>query len=504
MSTYHLPAPYTLRNINRFFWLFLVIHTLLWTLGPALLRPTVPHDTLEGISWGLQWQLGYNKHPFLAAWLCAGITQLFATVGWPVYLLAQLAVTTTFIAVWKLARLFAPPIHAVIATLALEGVLFYNLNSFNFTPDTLQSPLWALLALFFYQAIETQKTRYWLSTAVVAALCVCTKYQVGILFIPMLLLCIINPTARQSFKKPGLYYALLTFLVLITPHLVWLYQHDFVTINYAVDAPMHADKKITGLKHFLNPVHFLLNNILYVIGVFVLLFPFYFKDKMDWSLTRFQWQFLLFLGLGPITLSLLMAFITGNLYAIRWSTPYYFALGILIIALVKPSLTPKSLKQFFIALVVLSTLLFSLRMLSLSVHPRPNSDAFLPNKKIAVYLSDFWQKQYHSPLPYLAGSNYLVAGVAPYMQDKPIPYLSCLQSASFWINEHEMRQKGAIFIWDTDKNYSWDQNSEKHIRLTKELMKRFPEIQILPPLTFYRLSNQKPIRISIAIIPPKA
>lgn len=132
---------FSLKNTRYYFWLFILLHTIIWTIGPALLRPTIPHDTLEGITWGLQWQWGYNKHPFLAAWLSAGITQFFNTTGWPVYLLAQLAVSTTFFAVWKLAKLILPHTHALIAALILEGVLFYNINSFNFTPDTLQVAL---------------------------------------------------------------------------------------------------------------------------------------------------------------------------------------------------------------------------------------------------------------------------------------------------------------------------------------------------------------------------
>src|SRR5580704_12288122 len=144
-----------------YFWLFIFIHTLIWTHGPSLLSPTLRHDALEGITWGLQWQLGYSKHPFLTAWLCAGVTQLFGATGWPIYLLAQLAVSITFIAVWKLAQQILPPLHALIAALILEGVLFYNINSFNFTPDTLQSPLWALLSLFFYQALTKQTLSHW-------------------------------------------------------------------------------------------------------------------------------------------------------------------------------------------------------------------------------------------------------------------------------------------------------------------------------------------------------
>ncbi len=257
-----------------FFGLFISLHTLLWTVGPALTRLSLPHDTLESITWGLQWQLGYHKHPFLTAWLCAGVSQLFATVGWPVYLLAQLAVTVTFIAVWQLAKRLLPSWHALIATLLIEGVLFYNINSDNLTPDTMQSPLWALLSLFFYQALTTQKIWPWLLTALCAALSVCTKYQVVVLLLPMLFFCCINREARASFSKPGIYLAIFTFILLIGPHLWWLAHHHFISLTYAQQSAAYYTHEKTWFSHVQQPFVFLRNSLCNIIGVFILLWPF--------------------------------------------------------------------------------------------------------------------------------------------------------------------------------------------------------------------------------------
>ncbi|MCL9685767.1 glycosyltransferase family 39 protein [Legionella maioricensis] len=490
------------RHYHYYFWFFILIHTLLWTLGPSLLRPTVSHDTLEGITWGLQWQLGYSKHPFLTAWLCAGVTKLFGGVGWPVYLLAQLAVSLTFIAVWKLAQQILPLGHALIATLALEGVLFYNINSFNFTPDTLQSPLWALLSLFFYQALTKQNVMNWLCTALFAALCVCTKYQVALLFLPMFLFCLLNPLARKSFTKPGIYYALGTFFLLIIPHLIWLYQHHFITLTYASEISSDYTQNKMPLNHFRHPFGFVINSIMDVAGLFILLWPFYNKNKIQLPLESFQWQFLIFLGLGPLTLSLILCLFTGDYFPPRWSTPYFFALGILAIAYLKPALSKKNLKQFVTTLILFSSILFLARMSTLTFIPRSNSDAFLPNHQIALSLSKLWREQYHTPLPFLAGSNYLVTGVTPYMTDNPVPYLNWKSEDSPWINEKELRQQGGLFIWDESGYYTWDKESRAHTKLPESVLERFPKLRKIPNYIFYRLSDKQPVTIGVAILPP--
>jgi 4-amino-4-deoxy-L-arabinose transferase-like glycosyltransferase len=494
--------------MKRFYWIFILAHTLLWTVGPALLRPSVTHDTLESITWGLQWQLGYAKHPFLTAWLCAGITELFNTVGWPVYLLAQLTVSATFIATWLLAKKYLPTTQAFIASLLLEGVLFYNINSFNLTPDTLQSPLWAFLALFFYNAITTQKLLPWILTGVCAALCLCTKYQAGLLFITLATFCLSDATARSSFKKPGIYVALMTFIVLCAPHLYWLYTHDFMPLNYALHTPKEYTHNDTYWNHIGYFFRFAINNLLDVAGVFVLMWPFLTTQHVRRAsisiknLDVFKWRFLLFLSFGPLGLSILLCLLSGDYFPPRWSTPYFFPLGILLMVLISPTLTQRTQKQWMVTLISYSLLIFSLRMGVIGLQLRPQSDAYLPNREIAHTLAALWHERYHAPLPYLAGSRYLVSVITPYIPEHPKPYLNWDSQDSPWINEQQLKRQGALFIWDINSNYVWDKASTNCTELTPTIKARFPNIILLPNRIFYRKNNH-PIVIGVAILPPE-
>lgn len=495
----HFPFEFKSQHILIF---VLIVHTILWTIGPYWLRPSLPHDTLEGITWGLQWQWGYSKHPFLTAWLCAVFFKIIPN-DWSVYLLAQLAVVTTFLAVWQLAKQFLPIKQALVATLVLEGVLFYTINSFNLTPDTLQSPLWALLTLFFYQALTKENRYYWLLTGFFAALCVCTKYQVIVLLLPMLFFCCFNSKARAQFKKPGIYWALGCFLLVLSPHLIWLYQHDFMTLVYAqqISAEYTSDK--TFFNHFLHPMMLLANGLFQVLGAFILLWPFYSKKITSINLASFQWQFLLIIGLGPLVLSLFLCAISGDYFPPRWLTPYFSLIGIIAVSLLQPELTQRNLKKFTKSFILFFLVLFTARMISLVPQVKPENDAFLPNQTMASALSKVWHYYYHDSLPYIAGSNYLVSMVAPYLEDKPVPYLSWQKDKNTWIKEADLRKKGALFIWDEGGNYGWDNDSLIYAPLREIIQGRFPELIILPQFTFYRLSNKRPIIIGAAILPPQ-
>lgn len=535
---------------------FILIHIVLWTLIPFFLRPSLTHDALEGIAWGTQWQWGYNKHPILAAYLVAAAAKFLVNVTWSTYFVAQLAVGATFLAVWKLTRCLFTEQHALLATLSLEGVFFYNLNSFNFTPDTLQSPLWAWLAYAFYRALTTQALRHWLLVGLLMALSVLAKYQVLILLIPMFLFLCTQEKARQSFKQPGFYYSLSLTCLLLLPHFLWLMHHQWITWAYAVN----SRNEYTSLRSHWSTLNYSLKygveSLGNALGVIFLFWPFYAPyvrarytsspavlnspvipngvrdlrnqeqganlgdlsqarddelDVQDGGLGRavtFNQQFLLFLGLGPFLLSLSLCILTGGHFPPRWSTPYFFLSGALIVLGLNPYVSTRNLRQFLITLLIVSLLLISSRAIifafpSLLKHEE-RSDAYYPNSRMALFFTDLWHRQYpHQPLRYLAGAHYLVAAAATYSPDHPIPYFNFSSQESSWVNESDFRRKGGLVLIDRDGYYNWDHSGQIGRTISNKIGHRFPQLQWLGYYTFKReKGNAPPITVGVAVLPP--
>ena len=70
---------------------FLGLHVAVWTALPTLLYPNLPLDLIEALTYGREWQLGYDKLPPLPWWL---VEIAYRLVGhdFAYYLLAQVAV----------------------------------------------------------------------------------------------------------------------------------------------------------------------------------------------------------------------------------------------------------------------------------------------------------------------------------------------------------------------------------------------------------------------------
>src|SRR3981081_4142076 len=142
------------------FALFALGHAALWTLLPATLYPNLPLDLIEALTYGREWQLGYDKLPPLPRWLIGGHYRLFGS-DTALYLVAQVTVVAAFGLVWVLARRLVGPLGALVAVLMVDGLHYFNFPARKFNHDVVQLPLWALAGVSFHGALRSGRLRDW-------------------------------------------------------------------------------------------------------------------------------------------------------------------------------------------------------------------------------------------------------------------------------------------------------------------------------------------------------
>ena len=109
-------------NINKILILFLFGHLFIWTLVPSISNVNLPLDTIEALAWGSNLDWGYNKHPPLSAFVVEIFYQIFGPVDWAYYLLSQIFVIISFIAVFKLAEdFFKNKVFCLLSVLLLKN-----------------------------------------------------------------------------------------------------------------------------------------------------------------------------------------------------------------------------------------------------------------------------------------------------------------------------------------------------------------------------------------------
>src|SRR5216684_753576 len=121
-------AAWIERRPGAAFAAFAALHGAVWTALPTALYRNLPLDLIEALTYGREWQLGYDKLPPLPWWLVEIAHRLFGT-DLSYYALSQLAIVAAFSAVFATARPIVGAAGALVAVLIIDGLHYFNYTS---------------------------------------------------------------------------------------------------------------------------------------------------------------------------------------------------------------------------------------------------------------------------------------------------------------------------------------------------------------------------------------
>lgn len=175
--------------------------------------------------WSQNLDWGYFDHPPMVAW--------WAAVGYEIFQneLGFRLISTFFsgMSVYLLYQLLKPKTQKEfnLFGILIGSTLVFHVYGFITTPD---APLLFSTILYLYSLknfLEKNNFNFTILLAISFAGLVYSKYH-GILVI----LFTIFPIIKTWWRNPKFYAAVLLSLMLFTPHFVWLFQNDFIPIQY--------------------------------------------------------------------------------------------------------------------------------------------------------------------------------------------------------------------------------------------------------------------------------
>ena len=371
---------------KKIFYLLCLYHLIIWTIIPYFSNKNLPLDVIEALAWGQDFDLGYNKHPPLSAWIPGLLFKIFGNKDWIYYLLSQVFIVISFIFLWKLSSFFLnKKSQILLSILAIEGIAFYTFDTPQFNVNICQIPLWIGTVYFFFKSIKDNKINDWIFLGVFSALGFLTKYIFAYLLISLFFYLIFISIKKKKINFNFL-YTLLFFFLITAPHFQWLIQNDFTTIYYALKRG--GLNEVGIYNHLLNPFKFLINQITILLPFFLLIYFLIKRIKIKLPLNNEKFTFLLFSFLLPFFLILITSTITGSRIRTMWMIPFYSLIGIFFIFLYENKINYKKLKNFNILLIIfliISPALYSLRSIYLD-----NRTGY-EGKKMALLIEKEWK-----------------------------------------------------------------------------------------------------------------
>jgi Dolichyl-phosphate-mannose-protein mannosyltransferase len=442
------------RRPQAAFAVFLALHVVVWTALPAVLYPNLPLDLIEALTYGREWQLGYDKLPPLPWWLVELVYRVIG-IDAAYYALAQIAVVSAFAAVWLTARRLVGAVGALVAVLILDGMHYFHFTAAKFNHDVIQLPLWALAGYAFHAALRRGRMLHWLILGAALGLSLWAKYFVVVLAAPLALFLLLDRDARPALATPGPWLALVVALVIMTPHLVWLVQNDFLPFAYA---SARAAPSRGLIDHVLHPLVFAVGQVAFALPALLI------AAAVVWPRPKpqdeappvagkadaFDRRIVTLLAFGPAAMTVVVSAVSGRGAIAMWGYPLWLFLGLWIVLYARTALEPARLRRIAAAwasVFALFAIVFAASYAVLPALDHRYRAVFYPGDRLADELARRFRAATGRPLTYVIGSMWEGGNVAHYAPEQPRVLIDGDWRRAPWIDLGDLRSKGAVVVW---------------------------------------------------------
>jgi 4-amino-4-deoxy-L-arabinose transferase-like glycosyltransferase len=451
------------RNPDAGLWLvisFALLHGLIWTLALIKLKAAqdVHMDVAEAFAWGQKFQLGYGKHPPLSGWIAGLWFRFFPVADWAAYALAMATLGIGLVICWFIGLRVVDRRRAFFVVVMLALYPIFNFKGFKYNPDLLQLVTLPLVVLAYLNAFEkrTWLSGVWLGLA--GALALMTKYWVLTMIGAIGLAALIHPERLKFLGSPAPWVAIVTLAVAMIPHLVWLYDVDFVPLTYANDVYGLSDRARSAwvvLGYIEHNVGLLALPV--ALAILTVLWPPRWlshawargeRRSVDIAQAKNVWMIQIIVAIGPP-----LGGLAFDVYMkTDWGISLFFLVPLALVAI--PQLRIPLVALFRIAAIwlvlSLATLVAAPRIAAFEMAENPNSaNSYGARSQLARELTEAWHMHFPTRWAVVAGTTEVGEPMTFYSADHPAPLTPGEVWSSGLTSLEEAKRLGFIGICDT-------------------------------------------------------
>ncbi|MDR1053297.1 MAG: glycosyltransferase family 39 protein [Planctomycetaceae bacterium] len=496
------------------FWSMVGFFSVFWVILPTLFHSSYRMtDVVELQCVAREWVLSTRKHPMLPAWILEMVNIITNRTFAAPFIASQICVIISLWSVWQLGRKILSEKLALIGALAALPYYFFGYHSLVYNQNMTLIAFWSLSTYLVFQAYQTNRILYWILSGLSIGIAFHAKYPAAILVFSMLIFMFTRAEGRKCWR--GISITAIVAAAIFLPHLVWLYQNDFVTLDYVSSRHVYSNQ----IFRITMPLLFIFYQAEYWLPIVIVLCP---VLGFVW-----QWRFAavknkarktcekyLFYCIAINTLVWAIICAVKNCWIpAAYGAPSWVFFGTWLLLRFQTKEFPNT---FFrtIKLVVLLEVMMGLLLICSVLMPYVDGKQrkqLLPAQEIGAACDKIWDSKINTPCPFVSG-EWSICGYACWMmRDRPrLHYywniydgdIACPTSkpTGTWATDEDFNQKGGIIIWNIPDN------CEPTTYVPDWLHRRFPNAEIIPEpiiLPYKTKAKVPPLKAGVAIVKPK-
>ncbi len=216
----------------------LAAYWAVWTLYAVVAKASQDFhfDMGEMVAWSREITFGTPKHPPLPAWLVGAWFSIFPLATWAYDLFAVGIATVSLWVAFVVSTHYLDGVKSAVGLALLTLVPFFNFHALKFNANSAMMPWWALATWFFLRSFESRGLGFAALAGFAAAGAMLTKYWSVVLLAALAIAAASDPRRKLYFGSAAPFVTVVAGVAALSPHLAWLYLHDFGTFGYALES----------------------------------------------------------------------------------------------------------------------------------------------------------------------------------------------------------------------------------------------------------------------------
>jgi 4-amino-4-deoxy-L-arabinose transferase-like glycosyltransferase len=425
--------------------LFALFQLVVLTAVPTIFSSSPPLDAVESWGWAPHWLLGTYKHPPMPAWLLQAAHSVLPGYIFVSYLLSQIAVALTYVAVFAVGREMTDERTAAAGALLSAGSLYFTFLTFEFNHNVLQMPFWALTILTFVRLRrQPAATVNWIILGLLVGCGMYVKYSVAVLAIVLALAGLFLPGIRRQLAGYRPWLAIAIALLIFLPHVVWLWQNDFQPFAYAASRAGGRTGRLQPLRSTLAQIGDHTPILLLLAGVGLAAIR---RTLAQQATEPEALRLLRIVTFAPFVLVVVGATLSGTALRDMWGMPFFTTFGLWLVLEFKCAVDRPTLVRLLAGAVVLVTIT-AIAFVGEAIWSRQHKPgrSFWPMQELADKAGAIWQSETTTPLA-IVGGNYWYGGLVSIGRpERPDVVADDELAHSPWVTPEDIAGKGMLYL----------------------------------------------------------
>jgi hypothetical protein len=463
------------------------------------LGQTIFMDSAEAFGWGRDFLGGYGRHPPLTGWIAGVWYRVFPAENWSSYALSRVMNGLCLWGVYLVAHRVLGSRRAIFVILILMvyplflGAKSDRYNNYQVLQAILPFVVWSFLVAYDKR---TAFSGALLGLAGAAATLTIYSGLFGVLAVA--LAAIVHRDRVRFLASPAPYAAIAVYLLVLSPHLIWLFKHDFASIRF-------ASGYIGNTRPVWSRILLYIGHHPALIGIpvalaAVSLWPWRFRRPE--TRARDGQHSLLINMVAVLTLGPVIAFAAFKASPqVDWGNPFFTLVPVALLACVPGLIVTRravATAAGFVAATLAGYLVAAVIYPVVNFRTQPEHSAYEPLSELTRQLTQEWRNQIHTPLPIVVSELELASEIGFYSPDRPRPLADFAPYQSPWI----------AYPGDLEKLGYAAVCAENNVRCAEQLITFDPHIAQIKSIRLTALRRfagreGPPVTWNVWIVPPR-